>query len=84
MPILSFSGSNPHHTLLLEFNPWLAKSVGESLLIFLGPDRGLRPFACSYTVTSSDPNDEAEEDIVHTAAVPARIVQTSEDLQKTY
>lgn len=32
---------------------------------------------CRYTVTSSDPNDEGEEDIVHTAAIPARIVQTS-------
>ncbi|KAG8908171.1 hypothetical protein FRB99_008714 [Tulasnella sp. 403] len=31
---------------------------------------------CRYTVTSSDPNDEVEEDIVHTAAVPSRIVQT--------
>jgi len=30
-----------------------------------------------YTVTSSDPNDESEEDIVQTARVPARIVQTS-------
>lgn len=30
-----------------------------------------------YTVTSSDPNDEGEEDIVQTARVPARIVQTS-------
>lgn len=33
---------------------------------------------CRYTVTSSDPNDEGEEDIVHTAAIPARIVQTSQ------
>ncbi|KAG9050452.1 hypothetical protein FS837_005257 [Tulasnella sp. UAMH 9824] len=31
---------------------------------------------CRYTVTSSDPNDEDEEDIVHTPAVPARIIQT--------
>lgn len=31
---------------------------------------------CRYAVTSSDPNDEPEEDIVHTQAVPARIVQT--------
>jgi protein ECT2 len=30
-----------------------------------------------YTVTSSDPNDKSEEDIVQTARVPARIVQTS-------
>jgi hypothetical protein len=30
-----------------------------------------------YTVTSSDPNDEGEEDIVQTARVPGRIVQTS-------
>jgi hypothetical protein len=29
------------------------------------------------TVTSSDPNDESEEDIVQTARVPSRIVQTS-------
>ncbi|KAG8884270.1 hypothetical protein FRB98_002543 [Tulasnella sp. 332] len=31
---------------------------------------------CRYTVTSSDPNDEGEGDIVHTAAIPSRIVQT--------
>ena len=31
-----------------------------------------------FTVTSSDVNDESEEDIVQTARVPARIVQTSE------
>jgi hypothetical protein len=30
-----------------------------------------------YTVTSHDPNDEAEEEIVHTARVSGRIVQTS-------
>jgi hypothetical protein len=30
-----------------------------------------------YTVTSSDANDEGEEDIVQTARVPSRIVQTS-------
>jgi hypothetical protein len=30
-----------------------------------------------YTVTSSDPNDEPEEDIVQTARVPSRIVHTS-------
>ncbi|THH28409.1 hypothetical protein EUX98_g5772 [Antrodiella citrinella] len=29
-----------------------------------------------YTVTSSDPNDEAEEDIVQTGRVPERVVQT--------
>lgn len=29
-----------------------------------------------YTVTSSDPSDESEEDIVQTARVPGRIVQT--------
>jgi protein ECT2 len=32
---------------------------------------------CRYTVSSSDPNDEGEEDIVQTARVPGRIVQTS-------
>lgn len=31
-----------------------------------------------YTVTSSDPNEEPEEDIVQSARVPSRIVQTSE------
>jgi hypothetical protein len=31
-----------------------------------------------YVVSSSDPNDDGEEDIVQTARVPARIVQTSE------
>lgn len=30
-----------------------------------------------YTVTSSDPSDESEEDIVQTARIPGRIVQTS-------
>lgn len=30
-----------------------------------------------YTVTSNDPNDEGEEDIVQTGRVPDRIVQTS-------
>ena len=30
-----------------------------------------------YTVTSNDPNDEPEEDIVQTARVPGRIIQTS-------
>ena len=30
-----------------------------------------------YSVTSSDPHDEGEEDIVQTARVPSRIVQTS-------
>ncbi|KAG2042276.1 hypothetical protein BDR03DRAFT_944957 [Suillus americanus] len=29
-----------------------------------------------YTVTSSDPSDESEEDIVQTARIPSRIVQT--------
>lgn len=32
-----------------------------------------------YTVTSSDPNDEGEEDIVQTSRVPSRIVQTSKE-----
>ncbi|KAF9569107.1 hypothetical protein CPC08DRAFT_289376 [Agrocybe pediades] len=31
---------------------------------------------CRYSVTSSDPVDEGEEDIVQTARVPARVVQT--------
>lgn len=30
-----------------------------------------------YTVTSSDPADEPEEDIVQTSRIPGRIVQTS-------
>ena len=30
-----------------------------------------------YTVTSNDPGDEGEEDIVQTARVPGRIIQTS-------
>jgi hypothetical protein len=33
-----------------------------------------------YTVTSSDPEDEGEEDIVQTGRVPFRIVQTSMSL----
>jgi hypothetical protein len=33
---------------------------------------------CRYAVTSSDPDDNGEEDIVHTATVPSRIIQTSE------
>ena len=32
---------------------------------------------CRYTVTSREPTDEGEEDIVQTARVPGRIVQTS-------
>ena len=32
---------------------------------------------CRYSVRSSDPNDEGEEDIVQTARVPLRVVQTS-------
>jgi hypothetical protein len=36
-----------------------------------------------YTVTSSDPNDEGEEDIVQTGRVPSRIVQTSMSLPWT-
>jgi protein ECT2 len=32
---------------------------------------------CRYAVSSSDPNDEGEEDIVHTPTVPSRIVLTS-------
>ncbi|KAF8524603.1 hypothetical protein BU17DRAFT_84640 [Hysterangium stoloniferum] len=31
---------------------------------------------CRYAVTSCDPDDDGEEDIVHTATVPSRIVQT--------
>lgn len=31
-----------------------------------------------YEVTSNDPNDETENDIVHNTVVPARIVQTSD------
>ncbi|KII94880.1 hypothetical protein PLICRDRAFT_33706 [Plicaturopsis crispa FD-325 SS-3] len=39
----------------------------------------LQPMAgelCRFTVTSSDPNDEGEEDIVQTTRVPARVIQT--------
>jgi len=32
---------------------------------------------CRYSVRSSDPSDEGEEDIVQTARVPLRVVQTS-------
>lgn len=32
---------------------------------------------CRYSVTSSEPTDEGEEDIVQTARVPARVVHTS-------
>lgn len=35
---------------------------------------------CRYSVTSSEPTDEGEEDIVQTARVPARVVHTSEFL----
>ena len=31
-----------------------------------------------YTVSSNDPNDEPEEDIVQTGRIPDRIVQTSQ------
>ncbi|KAG8937079.1 hypothetical protein FRC02_006279 [Tulasnella sp. 418] len=31
---------------------------------------------CRYSVVSSDPNDEGEEDIVHTTALPNRVTQT--------
>ncbi|CAA7260055.1 unnamed protein product [Cyclocybe aegerita] len=31
---------------------------------------------CRYSVTSSDPNDEGEEDVVQTMRVPSRVVQT--------
>lgn len=33
---------------------------------------------CRYKVTSSDPNDENEEDIVQTGRVSDRVVHTSE------
>lgn len=33
---------------------------------------------CRYSVGSSDPNDEGEEDIVQTPRVPSRVIQTSE------
>lgn len=32
---------------------------------------------CRYAVSSSDPADEGEEDIVQTERVPSRVVQTS-------
>lgn len=41
----------------------------------------LQPLAggvCRYKVTSSDPSDPGEEDIVQTARVPSRIILTSE------
>jgi hypothetical protein len=37
-----------------------------------------------YTVTSSDPTDESEEDIVQTSRIPGRIVQTSSYLSTTF
>jgi protein ECT2 len=40
----------------------------------------VRPMAgdlCRYAVTSNDPNDEGEEDIVQTVRVPSRVIQTS-------
>jgi hypothetical protein len=30
-----------------------------------------------YAVNSNDPDDDGEDDIVHTASVPARMAQTS-------
>jgi hypothetical protein len=35
-----------------------------------------------YTVSSSHINDDAEEDIVHTSRVPAKIVQTSQFISR--
>ena len=35
---------------------------------------------CRYAVSSSEPGDEAEEDIVQTGRVPSRVVQTSDFL----
>lgn len=32
---------------------------------------------CRYAVSSSEPGDEAEEDIVQTGRVPSRVIQTS-------
>jgi hypothetical protein len=37
-----------------------------------------------YTVTSTDPHDDSEEDIVQTARVAGRVVQTSKLLSKHY
>jgi len=37
-----------------------------------------------YSVTSSDPTDESEEDIVQTSRIPSRIVQTSPYLNTIY
>lgn len=40
----------------------------------------LQPLAggvCRYKVTSSDPSDSGEEDIVQTARVPSRVILTS-------
>jgi len=33
---------------------------------------------CRYSVSSNDPDDEHEEDIVQTERIPTRIIQTSE------
>lgn len=33
---------------------------------------------CRYAVSSSEPGDEGEEDIVQTGRVPSRVVQTSD------
>jgi len=43
----------------------------------------LQPMAgglCRFSVSSNDPNDEGEEDIVQTERVPSRIIQTSASL----
>lgn len=34
---------------------------------------------CRFAVTSNDPADEEEEDIVQTERVPSRVVQTSRE-----
>lgn len=39
---------------------------------------------CRYSVTSSEPSDEGEEDIVQTTRVPARVVHTSKSLVYYY
>lgn len=36
-----------------------------------------------YSVTSSDPNDDGDEEIVHTQRVPERVIHTSESPMST-
>jgi protein ECT2 len=39
---------------------------------------------CRYNVTCTSPDEEEEEDIVHTDVVPSRIMQTSKSFGNAY